>query len=128
VLVPFPLGGALIAGGGTLTCNEPQTIQPAELVKLTTTVASYNTFISAQATARGWTYVDPNPALDSLKRIPTQVAYFPAFNTPCLPANPFGLAFSCDGVHPSAATHRLLAQKLRLAINAAYTTAIPPIP
>jgi len=128
VLVPFPLGGALIAGGGTLTCNEPQTIQPAELVKLATTVTAYNAYISAQATARGWTYVDPNPALDSLRRIPTQVAFFPAFNTPCLPANPFGLAFSCDGIHPSAATHRLLAQTLRDAINAAYTTSIPPIP
>jgi len=129
VLVPFPLGGALIAGGGTLTCNEPQTIQPAELVKLTTTVAAYNSYISGQATARGWTYIDPNPALDSLRRIPTQVAFFPGFNAPC--ANnppPFGLAFSCDGIHPSAATHRLLAQKLRDAINAAYTTAIPPIP
>jgi hypothetical protein len=115
--------------GATLTCNEPQTIQPAELVKLTTTVAAYNTYISGQATARGWTYVDPNPALDSLRRIPTQVAFFPGFNTPC--ANnppPFGLAFSCDGIHPSAATHRLLAQKLRDAINAAYTTSIPPIP
>ena len=128
VLVPFPLGGALIAAGGTLTCNEPQTIQPAELVKLSTTVAAYNTYISGQATARGWVYVDPNPALDSLRRIPTQVAFFPAFNAPCLPNNPFGLAFSCDGIHPSAAAHRLLAQKLRDAINAAYTTAIPPVP
>src|SRR5437016_9529760 len=127
VLVPFPLGGPLIAAGGTLTCDEPQTIQPAELVKLSTTVAAYNTYISGQATARGWTYIDPNPALDSLRRIPTQVAFFPAFNAPCA-ANPFGLSFSCDGIHPSAATHRLLAQKLRDAINAAYTTAIPPIP
>ena len=132
VLVPFPLGGALIAGGGTLTCTEPQTIQPAELVKLTTTVVAYNTYISGQASARGWTYVDPNPALDSLKRIPTQVAFFPGFNTPCNPnapvPPPFGQAFSCDGIHPSAATHRLLARKLGQAINAAYGTAIPPIP
>lgn len=131
VLVPFPFGGALIQAGGTLTCNEPQTIQPAEAVKLNTTVAAYNTFISAQATARGWAYFDPNPALDSLRRIPTQVAFFPNFGsptpTPCS-ASPFGLAFSCDAIHPSATTHRLIATKLRDAINAAYTTAIPPIP
>ena len=127
VLVPFPFGGALIAGGGTLTCNEVQTVQPAEAVKLATTVAAYNAYIAAQATARGWAYVDPNPALDSLRRIPTQVAFFPNFNTACS-TNPFGLAFSCDAVHPSAATHRLLATKLRDAINAAYATAIPPIP
>jgi lysophospholipase L1-like esterase len=131
VLVPFPFGGALIQAGGTLTCLEPETIQPAEVVKLSTTVAAYNAYIAAQATARGWTYVDPNPALDSLRQIPTQVAFFPNFGspapTPCS-ANPFGLAFSCDGIHPSAATHRLFAQKLRDAINAAYTTSIPPIP
>src|SRR3989454_7225422 len=124
VLVPFPFGGALIAGGGTLNCTEPQTIQPAELVKLSTTVAAYNTYIAAQATQRGWVYVDPNPALDSLRRIPTQVALFPNFGPPTAPtpcsSSPFGLAFSCDGIHPSAATHRLLAQKLRDAINAAY--------
>ena len=128
VLVPFPFGGALIAAGGTLDCTELQTIQPAEAVKLATTVAAYNTYISAQATARGWAYFDPNPALDSLRRIPTQVAFFPAFNTPCAPAPPFGLAFSCDAIHPSAATHRLLAQKLRDAINTTYATAIVPIP
>jgi hypothetical protein len=128
VLVPFPFGGALIAAGGTLDCTEIETIQPAEAVKLATTVAAYNTYISAQATARGWAYFDPNPALDSLRRIPTQVAFFPALNTPCAPAPPFGLAFSCDAIHPSAATHRLLAQKLRDAINNAYLTAIPPIP
>jgi len=132
VLVPFPFGGALIAGGGTLNCTEPQTIQPAELVKLSTTVAAYNTYIAAQATARGWVYVDPNPALDSLRRLPPQIALFPNFGPPTAPtpcsSSPFGLAFSCDGIHPSAATHRLLAQKLRDAINAAYKTAIPPIP
>ncbi len=127
VLVPFPFGGALIAAGGTLTCNEAQTIQRAEALKLATTVAAYNTYISAQATARGWAYFDPNPALDSLRRIPTQVAFFPNFNTACS-TNPFGLAFSCDAIHPSAATHRLIAGKLRDAINAAYTTAIPPVP
>ena len=52
VLVPFPFGGALINAGGTLTCNEAQTIQPAELTAMTTAVAAYNTFISAQATSR----------------------------------------------------------------------------
>src|SRR5207247_8855403 len=100
-LVPFPFGGALIpqaaAGSATtLSCTEPQTVQPAELVKLVTTVAAYNAVISAQATANGWAYIDPNPGLDSLRAIPTQAAPFPAFTdaqgrpSPCS-ANPFGL-------------------------------------
>ena len=132
VLVPFPFGGQLIATGGTLTCTEAQTIQPAEAVKLSATVVAYNTYIASQATARGWAYFDPNPALDSLRRIPTQVAFFPNFGSPTAPtacsASPFGLAFSCDGIHPTGATHRLLAGYLRNVINSAYGTAIPAIP
>lgn len=128
VLVPFPLGGALLAAGGTLDCTELQTIQPAELATLVTTVAAYNTYISGQATSRGWAYLNPNTALDSLRVIPTQVAFIPNFGapspTPCS-ASPFGLAFSCDGIHPSAATHRLIANKLREAINTEYLTSIP---
>jgi len=102
-------------------------VVPSELVKLVGAVTAYNAHISAQATAHSWTYYDPNPALDSLRLIPTAVAPFPAIGAACS-TNPFGTAFSCDGVHPSAATHRLIATKLRDAINAAYGTAIPPIP
>jgi hypothetical protein len=124
------VGAAAAGSPQTLDCTEIQTVQPAELVKLVSTVTAYNTAIAAQATARGWAYLDPNPALDSLRALPqpnTVVRPFPLIGQPCS-ANPFGTAFSCDGVHASAATHRLIAQKLRLAINAAYTTAIPPIP
>src|SRR5712671_5175367 len=135
-LVPFPYGAALLgaaAAGASRNLDCADTVVaivvPSELVKLVTAVTAYNSFISAQATARGWAYLNPNVTLDSLRLIPTQVAPLPNFGAPptftLCSANPFGLAFSCDGVHPSAATHRLIAQKLRLAINAAYTTAIP---
>jgi lysophospholipase L1-like esterase len=132
VLVPFPFGAALVGNAAagspqTLDCTEIQTVQPAELVKLVSTVTAYNTFISAQATARGWAYLDPNVAFDSLRTVPTAVRPFPLIGQPCS-ANPFGTAFSCDAVHPSAASHRLIAQKLREAVNTKYTTAIPPIP
>jgi len=129
VLVPFPFGLNLINTGGTLNCTEPQTIQPAELVNLHNTVIAYNQYISSQASARNWVYFDPNLALDSLRRVPTAVAAFPATTQACN-ANPppFGTAFSCDAVHPSASTHRLIAKKLRDAINSAYGTEMPPIP
>jgi lysophospholipase L1-like esterase len=131
VLVPFPFGAALVgaaaAGGSTtLDCTEIQTVQPAELVNLVTTVTAYNAYIASQATARGWTYYNPNTALDSLRTVATAVRPFPLIGQPCS-ANPFGTAFSCDAVHPSAATHKLIANKLRQAINAAYGTAIPAI-
>jgi lysophospholipase L1-like esterase len=132
VLVPFPFGGALLAAAqagvnDTLHCTEPQTVQPAELVKILTTVAAYNAFISSTAAANGWAYLDPNPALDSLRGVPNQVAPFPNFGFPCS-TSPFGLAFSCDGFHPSTATHRLIAKKVVQAINATYSSAIPNVP
>ena len=132
VLVPFPFGAALVGAAAagatdTLFCTELQTVQPAELVNLVTTVAAYNSFISGQAAANNWAYLDPNPTLDSLRAIPTQVAPFPSLGAPCS-ANPFGLAFTCDGVHASAATHRLIARHLRLAINTKYGSAIPAVP
>jgi hypothetical protein len=131
VLVPFPFGGALISGGATLNCTEPQTIQPAELTKLVSTVAAYNQTIQTAAAARGWLYVNPNPTLDSLRAIATEVAFFPNFGAPtptACNANPFGLAFSCDAIHPSARTHKLLANKLIQGINLAYGTGITVIP
>ena len=129
VLVPFPFGGALLAAAqagvdDTLHCTEPQTVQPAELVKIVTTVAAYNAFISSAASTNGWAYFDPAPALDSLRGIPTQVAPFPNFGFPCS-SSPFGLAFSCDGFHPSSATHLLIAKKVVQTINAKYGSAIP---
>jgi len=134
VLVGFPYGAALIgaaAAGAARNLDCADTVAaivvPSELVKLVGAVTAYNAHISAQATAHDWAYYDPNPALDSLRTVPTAVRPFPAIGAACN-TNPFGTAFSCDGVHPSAATHRLIATKLRDAINAAYTTTIPPIP
>jgi GDSL-like Lipase/Acylhydrolase len=136
-LVPFPYGAALLGAAQlgaprNLDCADTvaAVVVPKELVKLVTAVTAYNTFISAQATAHGWAYLSPNPTLDSLRALPqpnTVVRAFPLIGQPCS-VNPFGTAFTCDGVHPSAFTHRLIAIKLRDAINAAYTTTIPPIP
>jgi hypothetical protein len=136
-LVPFPYGAALLGAAQlgaprNLDCADTvaAVVVPRELVKLVTAVTAYNTFIASQATAHGWAYVDPNPTLDSLRALPqpnTVVRAFPLIGQLCN-LNPFGSAFTCDGVHPSAFTHRLIAIKLRDAINAAYTTTIPSIP
>lgn len=153
VLVPFPYGLPKIdsalgnpAGTYTLDCAVAQVVVPQELVRLVSAVAGYNAHISAAAAAHGWAYFDPNPVFDSVALAGSIPAFPIARNAaggrnPCagtpasagpppLPATPppFGLLFSCDGVHPSGATHRLIAQHLRNVINTAYTTAIPPIP
>ena len=133
VLVPFPYGGALLAAASPPN-NQPRNLDcadtvaavvvPAELRKLLTTVAAYNAFIAGQATAKNWAYLDPNPTLDSLRLNPTQVAPFPNFKAACSGA-PFGLAFTCDGVHASASTHLIIARHVVQAINAKYGSAIP---
>jgi hypothetical protein len=133
-LIPFPYGvqKLSLAQAGVpqnLDCADTVAaiVVPAELRRLADAVTAYNAHVSSEATTRGWAYLDPNPTLDSLRAIPTAVRPFPLVGAACS-ANPFGTAFSCDAVHPSGSTHRLIAQKLRLAINTAYTTAIPPIP
>jgi lysophospholipase L1-like esterase len=142
VLVPFPYGGALLAAASPPN-NQPRNLDcadtvkavvvPAELRRLAAAITAYNQFITTQASTRGWAFLDPNPTLDSLRQVAGQVASFPAFvnaqgqPNPCS-VNPFGLAFSCDGVHPSAATHRLIAQKIVQAINTKYGSAIPAVP
>ncbi|HUK20130.1 MAG TPA: SGNH/GDSL hydrolase family protein [Gemmatimonadales bacterium] len=133
-LVPFPFGVQLIAAAAagatdTLHCTETSTVQPAELRKLVSTMLAYNAFISAAASTNSWAYVDPNPVLDSLRQDPQQVAPFPNVGSPASPTpcsgSPFGLAFTCDGVHPSASTHILIARHLAQAINAKFSTNIP---
>ena len=136
VLVPFPYGAALLVAASppnnqprNLDCSDSVVaiVTPPELRRLVGAFLAYNAHIAAQATAHQWAYLDPNPTLDSLRTVATAVRPFPRLGQPCS-ANPFGTAFSCDGVHPSAASQKLIAQKLREAINAAYSTAIPAIP
>lgn len=142
VLVPFPYGAALLQAASppnnlprNLDCADTVAaiVVPRELVNLVTAVTAYNSFISSQATARDWAYFDVNAKLAQLAADTAQVRPFPYFpqgnagDTVAL-RRPFGRAFSLDGVHPSASTHRVIADTLRHVINGAYGTAIPPIP
>src|SRR5438046_1079282 len=119
VLVGFPAGAAVLAFARAnplvtvgVNCDSIVHVQPAELVKLTTTVAAYNRVISAEAAARGYAYFDPNtlftalPAgsIPSFPNVISTTAAFPAAIT-----TPFGAFFSLDGVHPSATSHKLVA-------------------
>jgi hypothetical protein len=127
VWIGFPTGGALLAaaaGGApvTLDCADTtQAIQPAELVKIIGSALAYNQAIAGEATARNWAYVDMNAMMDSMRAVANAVRAFPLFGQPCS-VNPFGTAFSCDGLHPSGTTHKLIANRVIQAINAQYGT------
>jgi len=138
VLVPFPSGAAVLAFARAnpsipvgVNCDSIVHVQPAELVKLTTTVAAYNRVISAEAAARGYAYFDPNtlftalPAgsIPSFPNVISTTAPFPASV-----ATPFGAFFSLDGVHPSATSHKLVANALIGFINTQYGSHLPAIP
>jgi phospholipase/lecithinase/hemolysin len=132
VFVAFPVGAALIrtASGGTpttLDCSNPaQVLLPPVVRALQRAIATFDTFIATQAATRGWAYIDFNAAFDSLAAA-GKVAGFPLLGQPCS-VSPFGAAFTCDGIHPSALSHHLIAQKIVQAINAKYASAIPAIP
>jgi hypothetical protein len=133
VLVSFAYGFGLLATaqGGTpttLDCTAPPVVEPAETRFFAVLQLRYNAIIQAQATARGFAYTDSvNFTLDSLAGIANQFAPFPNTAAACS-GSPFGLAFSCDGIHPNQATQLKIARKVIRAINAKYGSAIPAIP
>jgi len=123
-LVPFSyafgnlLAAAIQGRAVTLDCvNDPRLLSPDETNTIVQTVQQYNAFIQQQADRLGWAYLDPNVKLLELKN-QGQIPIFPNVNS----NEPFGRYFSLDGVHPSSAAHRLVAQEAAKAINAVYGT------
>jgi hypothetical protein len=148
-LVPWPVGVPRIAAAAqgastSIDCSvDADVVLPAEFATLRDAVEGYNAFISSQASQHGWAYLDINPTLETIKLqdatqpAPGQLPRIATF--PCLPGAPcgtggalnqtsnvlFGTYFSLDGVHPSAAAHRAVADSLIRVVNTEYGTAIP---
>ena len=107
-----------------------------ELQVIVAAAQGYNAFIKALADARNWAYLDPNGVLGPLYAAnasdpdPTNdlVPKFPITPTAETP-NPdaFGRFFSLDGVHPSAALHRILTNRVVQEVNDTYGTSLPQI-
>lgn len=96
-----------------------------EVSTLSATVQAYNDAIESEATDLGWAYVDPN-ALFAQPDIAAQIPPFPDTD-PNNDIPPFGPFFSLDGVHPSSAAHRLIANRIISAINQTYDTEVPEL-
>lgn len=150
--VPFSYGfgnlfqQALQGADVTLDCD-PDTAPEAlltltEAAEIIFTLNDYNTFIETLADERGWAYVDVNPALESLYLSGAGDADPANDAVPKFPdvdpdreagESTFGLWFSEDGVHPSAATHQVVTNLFVEAINDQYGTSLetidaPPLP
>ena len=128
ILVPWPIGitKLLTAAQGlpqTLDCTvDTDVVTPTELGGLLAAVTGFNTFIQAQANARGYAYLDVNPTL--LEKVASgEIPPFPSI-PPDAPNSPltFGPLFTLDGVHPSATAHRLVADSVISTINQTFGT------
>lgn len=108
---PAPLGDIFVLDG-------------QEQDQIAAAVVGYNNVIDSTANALGWAYVDPNPALAQLRSDTTVVPLFPRLDQP---TKAYGDYFTLDGIHPSAATHKLVANLLINAINLKYGTTLAPI-
>ena len=101
--------------------DAPGALTPDERQELSAQAQSYNEVIASIANTNDWAFFDPNDAfaaLEAADEIPSQ----PDFTS----EQPFGQFFSLDGVHPSAATHRLVAAQLVQVINETYDTSLSP--
>lgn len=99
-------------------------LDPTEQATLTSAITAYNNYISGKATAIGFAYYDVN-ALLAAQRTAGNVPAFPNFGSSTAT---YGTLFSLDGIHPSGATHKLLANELIGVINAKYGTSLLPVP
>lgn len=137
-LVSLPYGFGLIGQAlrnpnqiVRLDCEAPGPVLTlTEVSILAGTAQQYNAFIQQQAQNRGLAYFNPNQILGALytnddgDRDPTNdlIPKFPDRDSD----QPFGQFFSLDGVHPSAATQRVVTAQLVATINETYNTNLTP--
>jgi lysophospholipase L1-like esterase len=135
-LISFQLAGQIRAGTHppVISCakgafapsalvGELFVLDAAEQTAINAAVTAYNAAISARATALGWAYYDPNPALQALRANGS----IPAVPNLGNPTAPFGAYISLDGVHPRRPAHVLVANGIITAINAKYGTTLPAV-
>jgi lysophospholipase L1-like esterase len=99
-------------------------LDAAEQQTLGAAIAGYNAYIKSKADAIGFAYYDPNVLL-AAKKASGDIPPFPTFTSTNATFGPF---ISLDGVHPSAAAHKVIANELITLINDTYDTSLQPLP
>jgi lysophospholipase L1-like esterase len=112
-------GAQVNTGAGFVSAGGP-VLTKATVKAIATEVVQIDSFIHLQAVARNWAYVDLNGLLAANK---AAIPGFPNFATP---ATLFGVLFSLDGIHPTAAGHKAIADAFVAAINAKYGSTLTP--
>jgi hypothetical protein len=98
-------------------------LDPTEQATLNATTDAYNVYLKAKADTLGWAYIDPNVILAALRTgtSPTIPAW-PTLTATTRDATTsvFGTLFSLDGVHPTAAGQKVIANAIIDSVNAKY--------
>jgi len=130
ILVPWSVGikKLLIAAQGlaqTLDCgDDAQVITPSEFANMRTATLAYNTYIQAQATARGYGFLDSNALLASLRASGALLPFPDLSAVPGGGSVNFGTGVSLDGFHPSDPTHKVIADSMAAVVNRTYGTSV----
>lgn len=99
-------------------------LDPAEQVTLNAAIDGYNGYIQQKAAAIKFGYYDPN-VLFAASRASGAIPPFPNFASS---TETYGKLISLDGVHPTGAAHKLIANELIGVINSTYGTSLKPVP
>jgi lysophospholipase L1-like esterase len=99
-------------------------LDATEQATLGAAIAGYNAYIQNKANQIGFGYWDPNILL-AAKKADGEIPPFPNFAST---DHTFGALVSNDGIHPTGATHKLIANELIGVINAKYGTTLQPVP
>jgi len=134
IFVPLKVATAVGTAQATgtafnLSCtDQPGTqdniLTPADVAAVTAVVDGMNTYISGQASANGWAYLDLNAVLG--KAIANRGPYSVTKQLSCV--SPYGQFISMDGVHPNVQGYQEMANAAATALNTAYGFAIPTNP
>jgi len=105
-------------------------LDSGEQATLTAAINQMNTYIQGKANAINFAYVDINPILAGQKNPPNATGCINTVpNLAALPTvSPFGTCVSLDGVHPTLAGQKLIANAIIAGINAKYSTTLAPVP
>ena len=106
-------------------------LDPTELATLNATTDAYNAYLKAKADTLHWAYLDPNVLLAAQRTGATPaIPAFPNWTSATRDASTsvFGALFSLDGVHPTAAAQKLIANAMIDSVNSKYGTKLIKAP
>ncbi len=127
VIVPTLVQRAIASGvAQTLSCADTPAVAdhiltPGDVAQINATVAQVNAHLRQVAVARGWAFASVD---DAFVVFATGAGEYRA-GAQLTCAVPYGVHLSLDGLHPSAAGQRRIADAVAAAINATYGTALP---